>query len=70
MLSDTIYIDPLTTDASPGEEDEEFEDEYVKEEEKRKENRPDKDVKISRKYEVIGTVLDGKVTSLNPSFTI
>lgn len=56
-----MYIDPLSV--LPDEEDEEFEDEYIKEEEKEKENWPNKNARISRKYEVIGTVLDSKVTS-------
>lgn len=64
-----MYIDPLTIDTLPDEEDEEFEDEYVKEEEMGKEDRSSKGAKISRKYEVIGTVLDSKVTS-SSSFKI
>lgn len=59
-----MYIDSLSV--SPDEEDEEFEDEYIKEEEKEKkkgkENWSNKTARISRKYEVIGTVLDSKVT--------
>ncbi|EFN64839.1 Putative adenylate kinase 7 [Camponotus floridanus] len=62
VLSDTIYMDPLSTDVLPNEEDEEFQDEYVKEEEREKRNWPNKSVKVSRKYEVIGTVLDSKYT--------
>lgn len=54
-------MDPLSTDVLTNEEDEEFQDEYVKEEKKEKKNWPNKSAKISRKYEVIGTVSDSKV---------
>lgn len=64
MLSDTVYIDPLNARAN--EEIEELEDgvEDVKEEEEReKGKRPGKRREVSRKYEVIGTVLDRQVIS-------
>ncbi|XP_077272220.1 adenylate kinase 7 isoform X2 [Temnothorax americanus] len=62
VLSDTIYIDPLSTpsDAPPDEEDE-FEDEgdeYAEGNERQKKKWPDKSAEVPRKYEVIGTVLD------------
>lgn len=71
MLSDRKYIDPLSAraDASSNEENVEFEDEddeYREEEERGKRKRPDKSAEVSRKYEVIGTVLDREVLSLFP----
>lgn len=68
MLSNSKYIDPLNAhaDCSSDEENVDFEDEddeyrEEEEEETEKRKRPDKSVKVSRKYEVIGTVLDRKV---------
>lgn len=63
MLSDTVYIDPLNARAN--EEIEELENGVdVKEgEEREKGKRPGKRREVSRKYEVIGTVLDREVIS-------
>ncbi|XP_011694075.1 PREDICTED: adenylate kinase 7-like [Wasmannia auropunctata] len=63
-LLDTIYIDPLSTqaDVPPDDEEDEFEDdddEYAEGNEREK-RKPGKSREVSRKYEVIGTVLDRK----------
>ncbi|XP_018338500.1 PREDICTED: adenylate kinase 7-like [Trachymyrmex septentrionalis] len=64
ILSDIIYIDPLSihADTLPDREDE-FEedgDEFVEGNEREKEKWSGKSAEDSRKYEVIGTVLDRK----------
>lgn len=62
-----MYIDPVSThaDAPPDEEDESEDegDEYVEGNEKKRRKWPGKSAQVSRKYEVIGTVLDRKVIS-------
>lgn len=64
VLSDTIYIDPLSTHVDTSHDEEEFEDEddkYVEGNERDKRRWLDKNAEVSRRYEVIGTVLDRKV---------
>lgn len=58
----------MRVDVPPNEEGEKFEkedDEHVEEEERGKRKWPDKNAIISRKYEVIGTVLNREVMSSN-----
>ncbi|XP_025161855.1 uncharacterized protein LOC112590201 [Harpegnathos saltator] len=69
VLSDSAYVDPWSARAAaPADEDgEEFEDEgdehAGRDEGEEKRKRPDKSAEVSRKYEVIGTVLDREVIS-------
>lgn len=65
VLTDTIgyYIDSLSTLVDTPHDEEEFEnedDKYIEGNEREK-RRLDKNAKVSRRYEVIGTVLDRKV---------
>lgn len=41
--------------------------EYMEEDEREKKQRPIESTEISKKYEVIGTILDSKVISVNSS---
>jgi len=63
-----MYVDPLSTRADAAQEGEELEENETEveteaeEEEEEERKRPDSAVEASRKYQVIGTVLDREVT--------
>lgn len=66
ILSDTVYIDPLNIHADiPMDEFEDEGDKYAEGNKREKRKLPDKSTEVSRKYEVIGTVLDRRVIFLN-----
>ncbi|XP_036144652.1 uncharacterized protein LOC114254645 isoform X2 [Monomorium pharaonis] len=68
VLSDTIYMDPLSTHIDvPADEENKFEyegNEYVEGNEKEKRKWSGKSTEVPRKYEVIGTVLDRKYSTI------
>lgn len=70
MLSDAVYVDPRSARVKtlPDKEGEELGeenegDEQAEDEEEEKRKSPDNSAEVSRKYEVIGTVLDQEVMS-------
>lgn len=74
MLLDAVYVDPqnVRVDIPSNQEGEEFEDEgdeHVEEEKTKKREWTDKSAVVSKKYEVIGTILNREVLSFSFLFS-